>query len=66
MNGKGHGLRARWDEVWLVECVGAPFDETGALAPVSPVDLGINAGRKVLARSGLAAEEAVDPPRAAV
>jgi acetyl-CoA C-acetyltransferase len=50
------GLTAAWDDVWLLDGVRTPFaDLNGALAPVSPIDLGIKAARAVLARA------AVDP-----
>jgi acetyl-CoA C-acetyltransferase len=46
-------LTASWTDVWLLDGVRTPFvDYTGALAQVSPIDLGIKAAREVFARSG--------------
>jgi|ERR1043165_388466 acetyl-CoA C-acetyltransferase len=46
-------LTASWDDVWLLDGVRTPFvDYNGALAQVSPIDLGIKAAREVFARSG--------------
>lgn len=45
-------LAAAWDDVWLLAGVRTPFaDYNGALARVSPTDLGIKAARAVLARA---------------
>jgi acetyl-CoA C-acetyltransferase len=49
-----HGVGAAWDDAWLLDGVRTPFaDYTGALAQISPVDLGIKAARAVLARAAL-------------
>jgi len=46
------GLTATWSDVWLLAGVRTPFaDYNGALAAVSPTDLGIKAAREVLARA---------------
>jgi acetyl-CoA C-acetyltransferase len=46
------GLTATWSDVWLLAGVRTPFaDYNGALASVSPTDLGIKAAREVLART---------------
>jgi acetyl-CoA C-acetyltransferase len=46
-------LTATWQDVWLLDGVRTPFvDYNGALAAVSPIDLGIKAAREVFARSG--------------
>ena len=46
-------LTASWQDVWLLDGVRTPFaDYNGALASVSPIDLGIKAAREVFARSG--------------
>ncbi len=46
-------LTGSWDDVWLLDGVRTPFvDYNGALAQVSPIDLGIKAAREVFARSG--------------
>jgi acetyl-CoA C-acetyltransferase len=48
------GLRARWDDVWLLEGVRTPFaDYNGALAAASPIDLGIKVAREVFSRAGV-------------
>lgn len=47
-------LTTQWKDVWLLDGVRTPFvDYNGALAQVSPIDLGIKAGRAVFARSGV-------------
>src|SRR5262245_5420296 len=54
MAGKTAGLTASWSEVWLLDGVRTPFaDYNGALARVSPTDLGIKVAREVFARSGV-------------
>jgi len=54
MAGKTAGLTATWGNVWLLDGVRTPFaDYNGALAQVSPIDLGIKAAREVFARSGV-------------
>ena len=54
MAGKTGGLTASWGEVWLLDGVRTPFaDYNGALAQVSPTDLGIKVAREVFARSGV-------------
>src|SRR5437879_12126116 len=51
---KRPGLSARWSDVWLLDGVRTPFaDYNGALAAVSPTDLGMKAAREVFARSGV-------------
>jgi acetyl-CoA C-acetyltransferase len=48
------GLSAGWSDVWLLDGVRTPFaDYNGALAQVSPTDLGIKAAREAFARSGV-------------
>ena len=50
---KNAGLTASWSDIWLLDGVRTPFaDYGGALATVSPTDLGIKAAREVFARSG--------------
>src|ERR1041384_3807321 len=50
-------LTASWDDVWLLDGVRTPFvDYNGALAQISPIDLGIKAAREVFARSGVSPE----------
>ena len=53
-----HGLTATWNDAWLLDGVRTPFaDYNGALAQVSPIDLGIKAAREVFARSGASAAD---------
>jgi acetyl-CoA C-acetyltransferase len=48
------GLSATFTDAWLIDGVRTPFaDYNGALANVSPTDLGIKAARALFARSGL-------------
>jgi len=52
------GLRAMWNDVWLLDGVRTAFaDYTTALSLVSPTDLGIRAAREVFARSGVPATD---------
>ncbi|KHL76142.1 acetyl-CoA acetyltransferase [Pseudomonas putida] len=54
------GLCTAFDDVAIVQMVRTPWvDLGGALAAVSPIDLGIKAGRAVLARAGIS-PQAVD------
>ena len=51
-------LTAAWDDVWLLDGVRTPFaDYNGALAQVSPTDLGIKAARSVFARAGVSPDD---------
>src|SRR3954465_4601980 len=51
-------LTASWEDVWLLDGVRTPFiDYNGALAQISPIDLGIKAAREVFARSGAAPQD---------
>ena len=53
-----HGLTASWEDIWLVDGVRTPFvDYTGALALISPIDLGIKVAREVFQRSGVPAAD---------
>ena len=55
---KTPGIGATFTDAWLVEGVRTPFtDYNGALASVSPIDLGIKVGREVLKRAGAKAED---------
>ena len=52
------GLTASWSDVWLLDGVRTPFaDYNGALADVSPIDLGIKAAREVFAHAGVAPQD---------
>src|SRR5882724_173455 len=51
-------LTASWQDVWLLDGVRTPFvDYNGALAAISPIDLGIKAAREVFARSGVSPDD---------
>ena len=55
---KAQGLGTQWNDAWLLDGVRTPFtDYTGALAGVSPIDLGIKAARAVLAHAEVPAED---------
>ena len=48
------GIGARFTDAWLIDGVRTPFaDYNGALAQVSPTDLGIKAARELFARTGV-------------
>jgi acetyl-CoA C-acetyltransferase len=52
------GQCQRFEDVWLLDGVRTPLvDYCGALADVSPTDLGIKVAREVLARTGIAPAE---------
>src|SRR5947208_13085635 len=54
----GKPLTASWQDVWLLDGVRTPFvDYNGALAQISPIDLGIKAAREVFARSGASPQD---------
>ncbi|MGO8915217.1 MAG: thiolase family protein [Stellaceae bacterium] len=54
---RSRGLTYRYDDIWLLDGVRTGFaDYCGALAGVSPIDLGIKAARAVFARAGVAPE----------
>src|SRR5436190_3815982 len=58
MASKTTGLTASWSDVWLLDGVRTPFaDYNGALAQVSPTDLGIKVAREAFARWGVSPEE---------
>jgi acetyl-CoA C-acetyltransferase len=51
-------LTASWEDVWLLDGVRTPFvDYNGALAQISPIDLGIKAAREIFARSGASPQD---------
>src|SRR5882757_9973179 len=51
-------LTASWQDVWLLDGVRTPFvDYNGALAAISPIDLGIKVARDVFSRSGISPED---------
>src|SRR4030088_727405 len=52
------GLTASGSDIWLLDGVRTPFaDYNGALAAVSPTDLGIKAAREVFAHAGVAPQD---------
>jgi acetyl-CoA C-acetyltransferase len=58
MTSKTAGLSASWSDVWLLDGVRTPFaDSNGALAQVSPTDLGIKVAREAFARSGVSPQD---------
>jgi acetyl-CoA C-acetyltransferase len=58
MASKAAGLSASWSDVWLLDGVRTPFaDYNGALAQVSPTDLGIKVAREAFARSGASPQD---------
>ena len=55
---KQNGLAATFSDAWLIDGARTPFaDYNGALASVSPIDLGIKAARAAFAKSGAAPED---------
>ena len=55
---KNPGLTASWSDIWLLAGVRTPFaDYNGALAAVSPTDLGIKVAREVFSRSGVSPQD---------
>jgi acetyl-CoA C-acetyltransferase len=55
---KQAGLTASWSDIWLLDGVRTPSaDYNGALAAVSPTDLGIKAARAVFARAGVSPQD---------
>ena len=58
MASRKSGLSASWSDIWLLDGVRTPFaDYNGALAAVSPTDLGIKVARAVLAHAGVPPQE---------
>ncbi len=54
MNASARPLRARYDDIWLLDGVRTPFvDYNSTLGLVSPTDLGIKAARAIFQRSGV-------------
>ena len=55
---KQNGLAATFSDAWLIDGARTPFaDYNGALASVSPIDLGIKAARAAFAKSGADPED---------
>jgi acetyl-CoA C-acetyltransferase len=58
MSVEPNGFVATWENVFLVDGVRTPFvDLAGALSEVSPIDLGIKAGREAIRRADLPAQD---------
>jgi len=58
MQDKTPGIGTTFSDAWLLDGVRTPFvDYNGALATVSPIDLGIKAGREAVKRAGVKPEE---------
>jgi acetyl-CoA C-acetyltransferase len=58
MNGSSHALVSTFDDAFIVDGARTPFvDYNGALSLVSPIELGVKAGRAALARAGVSGEE---------
>jgi len=58
MSTKPAGVGTMFSDAWLLDGVRTPFaDYNGALAQVSPIDLGIKVAREVLARAGAAPDD---------
>lgn len=58
MAANSKGLTASWNDVWLIDGVRTPFaDYTGALAQVSPIDLGIKVAREAFAKTKISPED---------
>jgi acetyl-CoA C-acetyltransferase len=52
------GIGATFEDAWLIDGVRTPFvDYNGALAPVSPIDLGIKAAREAFRKSGVSPKD---------
>jgi acetyl-CoA C-acetyltransferase len=55
---KSDALRATFADAWLIEGARTPFvDYRGALAEISPIDLGIKAARAAVAKAGVDATD---------
>ena len=53
-----HALAATYDDAWLLDGMRTPFaDYNGALAAVSPIDLGIKAARAAFKKSGASPQD---------
>ncbi|MEL6964582.1 MAG: acetyl-CoA C-acyltransferase, partial [Pseudomonadota bacterium] len=54
----GDAYISDWEDAWLLDGVRTPFtDLNGALAQISPIDLGIKVARSILMRSGTSASD---------
>ena len=58
MTARATGLRATFDDAWLIGGIRTPFvDYRGALSAISPIDLGIKAARAAIAVTGVDAAD---------
>ena len=58
MTDKIPGIGATFEDAWLIDGARTPFvDYNGALAPISPIDLGIKAAREAIKKSGVPAKD---------
>src|SRR3546814_18249374 len=58
MSRNATGLSVGFEDIWLVDGVRTPFaDYMGALAEISPIDLGIKVAREVLKKADVPAED---------
>ena len=58
MPGKSNGLGASFDNAFLIDGVRTPFaDYNGALASVSPIDLGIKTAREAFKKTGISPKD---------
>lgn len=58
MANKTPGIGAAFSDAWLLDGIRTPFvDYNGALATVSPIDLGIKAGREVVKHAGVSPKD---------
>ncbi len=58
MSDKIPGVGATYEDAWLIDGMRTPFvDYNGALALVSPIDLGIKAAREALKKSGVSPKD---------
>jgi acetyl-CoA C-acetyltransferase len=58
MTTKQSGLAATFNDAWLIDGARTPFaDYNGALASVSPIDLGIKAARAAFAKTGISPQD---------
>jgi acetyl-CoA C-acetyltransferase len=58
VTGKPAGIGATYENSWLIDGVRTPFvDYNGALALVSPIDLGIKAAREAFKKSGVSPKD---------
>ena len=58
MSGKPNGIGATYEDAWLIDGVRTPFvDYNGALAAISPIDLGIKAACEAFRKTGASPQD---------